>query len=747
MWFRVGLFCLLALSYTLADPIQGRGPSNLEYKVNILTKMSSDYTFPLVIGQNEKVGLWLLSRQAVSSNTSETIALYDPRSLPREVGLTNSYACLPNEQTCNQISLSKFDNNDLGVYTFRFDSSNYLTMKTFTFNVSAYSDAISIDCSNLTENSVCSYNAKTQTLSVIADEPVQVKCSIPIYQNDKYPVSAQFNFISELYGEECMGNTDLSSASSVNSSSNFNVMKKTMSKNCTRTFTKQDLSKSYSCQLNPIVSSTDPITYQQTKTYESLDIKLDVQYGPDQTLPLDPIPFQSTSLFNKTQMVGDAAVKQKFICPFIGNPAPLYYWRVVSVATNESTKIDNKKLRLLTPSEEFSISDSQEFPVPSDLQVGSYSFECKAKVQGMVMKFSPVVKFNLEMIPPPPEPVRNQGGDVNVGAAVGGIIGGLALLTLVVIVVVAVLRIRKSNPKNEIEKAKELDLDITDHHTDLKSKANLVQEQQQQQVKQQLGNKVIAGLMPNSTAQAYASIAHAAAAAAQSNLYKNNGYTQSVDNNNSQGQFNSTTTTSMGSTNALINNNTNSQILAHNNNTAKQQSYANPGFFESASYSTQNPLESPPPYESALHQPTKKENSPTQQQQRQQQLINQQQKDYMGSSTRLISGSNTPIQQQRPIANGTSHSYTISSQVGQNMSLINSTPNHVSTSLQQLQYQQAAQALHSANQLQYASVHNMQNQARNRNPLNGPVDNSQQPQHQQQYTTIAAQLSSNPIDV
>lgn len=42
----------------------------------------------------------------------------------------------------------------------------------------------------------------------------------------------------------------------------------------------------------------------------------------------------------------------------------------------------------------------------------------------------------------------DQGGDVNVGAAVGGIIGGLALLALVVIVVVAVLRIRKNNPKN-----------------------------------------------------------------------------------------------------------------------------------------------------------------------------------------------------------------------------------------------------------------------------------------------------------
>ena len=77
------------------------------------------------------------------------------------------------------------------------------------------------------------------------------------------------------------------------------------------------------------------------------------------------------------------------------------------------------------------------------------------------------------------------------------------------------------------------------------------------------------------------------------------------------------------------------------------------------------------------------------------------------------------------------------------MSLANSAPSHVTASLQQLQYQQAAQAVHSAS-LQYTSVHSLG--ARSRNPLNGPAD-SQQQQQQQQYTTIAAQLSSNPIDV
>ena len=153
-------------------------------------------------------------------------------------------------------------------------------------------------------------------------------------------------------------------------------------------------------------------------------------------------------------------------------------------------------------------------------------------------------------------------------------------------------------------------------------------------------------------------------------------------------------------------------------------------------------MESPPPYDAALHQPIKKD-SPTQQQRltQQQQLINQQQKDYMGSSTRLISGSNTPIQQQRQ---NTSQSYTVNTPQG--LSLINSTPVPISSSMNHLQFNNNNQ--NQAPNLQYTSVHNMENRARSRNPLNGPADmDNQQQQQQGQYTTMAAQLSSNPIDV
>lgn len=118
-------------------------------------------------------------------------------------------------------------------------------------------------------------------------------------------------------------------------------------------------------------------------------------------------------------------------------------------------------------------------------------------------------------------------------------------------------------------------------------------------------------------------------------------------------------------------------------------------------------MESPPPYDATLHQPAKNQQQP--------QHIMLQQKEYMGSSTRIIQGSNTP-QNQRNVS---SLSYT-----GTPNQNFNSTPNGMANSLQHLQYT------------------TVQNLARNRNPLNGM--NDQIDTQQTQYTTMA-QL--NPIDV
>ncbi len=145
-------------------------------------------------------------------------------------------------------------------------------------------------------------------------------------------------------------------------------------------------------------------------------------------------------------------------------------------------------------------------------------------------------------------------------------------------------------------------------------------------------------------------------------------------------------------------------------------------------------MESPPPYETTLHQPiTIKKDSP----------IQHQQKDYMGSNSRLISETNTPTQQQKHHAVSNSYTAVTTPQHHQNLSLINNTtPSHLG-SLQQLGFQQQQQQ--QQQNLQYTSVHNLENRARSRNPLNG-LTNEIDTQNTQ-YSTLAAQLSSNPIDV
>ena len=104
---------------------------------------------------------------------------------------------------------------------------------------------------------------------------------------------------------------------------------------------------------------------------------------------------------------------------------------------------------------------------------------------------------------------------------------------------------------------------------DLSQQEQQQQQQQQKKLQNGLGNKVLAGLMvPN--AQSYAAIAHAAAAAA--NQQRNNFLSSNSNNINLQSDnYNS------GSSNNLLINN--------NGNNLKAQSYNNPGFFESTSYS------------------------------------------------------------------------------------------------------------------------------------------------------------------
>ena len=376
--------------------------SIIEADINVLARLNANYQFPAVMTAGNLVSLWLLNRQttasfAANNSNPDTLALYDPRSLPRAANLSATYSCLPSEQNCAQISVNPLSISNVGVYSFRFDASNFASTSIVFFNVSAYIEPVQFSCANISSGSSCLYDSTIQTLSVLANSPVLLSCSVQVVQNDVYPIPGQFNFFSDLNSnEECMGPSNVASMNSSmvqatfnGSNGGYNLLMSRLSKNCTRTFSIKDTS--YSCLLNP--SQSNSTLYKQPGPLETLNIKLDVQYGPDATLPLMPIPTSYAAMFNKTKTVNDN-LNTTFVCPFVGNPSPIYFWRVANVVLNGS----DPKLVTLTPSSAFSQSTSNTFVILNNLQVGQYTFECKAQVAGIINQVSPTVQFNLNML-------------------------------------------------------------------------------------------------------------------------------------------------------------------------------------------------------------------------------------------------------------------------------------------------------------------------------------------------------------
>lgn len=365
--------------------------SNVEIGVNILAQINSSYLFPLVISQNERVSLWRLARQTPQSyklndqNAVDSLPIYVP-GLPRTQNISNMYNCVPSEQNCNQLRIPNFDVSQVGSYSFRIDAANFLSTKTFQFNVSGLLNQIKMECM-VSNGSQCQLNQNV--LSVLADQAVSIGCSVDVVQNDDYPLSAQINLVSDSYGEECMGiNSNLKKINNtMGFTSNYNMIFSKLSKSCSRTFGINDSNKKYSCLLNPTpISSTESVLYQYNQTYQTMSVVLDVQYGPDATLPISPIPQSYYYLFNKTIMIGS---QTNFTCPFNGNPTPNYYWRVAYSSANGNDS--------LSQSSDFSLS-SQDYTISRNLQVGSYIFECKAQVMGLVNNYSQTIQFSLNVI-------------------------------------------------------------------------------------------------------------------------------------------------------------------------------------------------------------------------------------------------------------------------------------------------------------------------------------------------------------
>ena len=173
-----------------------------------------------------------------------------------------------------------------------------------------------------------------------------------------------------------------------------NVLLYKISKTCTQRFSRYDQTKSFTCMLMPTLQNeTAPVELQQRGAYESLIIKLDINYGPE----TDPSFNLTSSNYNKTIVVGSSQIIA-FTCPFSGNPTPNYYWRVASVSTDNQTNLNEKvNRRQLTQTNGFSLS-TQAYTVPSNLQIGAYVFECYAQVGGLINNSSAVVQFRLNVL-------------------------------------------------------------------------------------------------------------------------------------------------------------------------------------------------------------------------------------------------------------------------------------------------------------------------------------------------------------
>lgn len=388
--------CLVSSQQQLGLPDNNRIYStNTDIGVNLIAQVNSSFQFPLVIKPNNRVSLWLLARQTIQSykandpNLVDSLPIYYP-GMVRSSNLTSAFNCLPSEDNCQQIRIPTFDITQVGVYSFRFDSANFLTTTKFQFNVSALASSIRLDC--FSSNASCQYNPATNVISVLADQSVSISCGVDVVQNDDYPFSAHFKLMADTY-EDCLGqNSTLARfSSSIPNTSNYNLLYSRLNKTCLTKFSIQDSNKKYSCLLNPTpVSSTETASYQPTQTYQTFSATLDVQYGPDPTLPLNPIPKSYEYLFNKTIMVG---TQTNFTCPFNGNPTPNYYWRIVSSSVSGSASANDS----LSKSTDFSLS-SQDYTISRNLQVGSYVFECKAQVGGLVNNYSQTIQFSLTII-------------------------------------------------------------------------------------------------------------------------------------------------------------------------------------------------------------------------------------------------------------------------------------------------------------------------------------------------------------
>ncbi|CAF1015220.1 unnamed protein product [Brachionus calyciflorus] len=357
----------------------------LKYKLNLVIDFNSSLT--ISVPKNSSAIYWVL-------NQNETLLLEKTKRLPlfnvlkptvRNSTIRSQFMCSPNDQECNQITIPKFGLNYLGTYSSQAFSSTG-SDSLFDFNISAFINRVELAC--ISDD--CFYNQSSQKLSVLSGKRVSLECSVIIVQNTVYNPLVELEILSN-NNVDCLGETQINQIdqteaySYLNISSNVNIILYKLSKKCEKTFSSNDLT--FTCNLKSKIQSGPCLELNKVRVLNSLVSYVDIQYEPEMILT-------PNEQLNKILIAGKVG-SEFFTCPFESNRSLQFEWKIKKILNEKINWSDEKDL--FQTVNDFILAE-KEFPISTNLEIGVYQFECRAKVNGLINKYSQVVTFNLNII-------------------------------------------------------------------------------------------------------------------------------------------------------------------------------------------------------------------------------------------------------------------------------------------------------------------------------------------------------------
>jgi hypothetical protein len=402
---------------------KSRGAVFYRYSINLFSKVNNSLTLS-TFGNSGPIHWKLIKfvNDASSSKNLKSISLplyniSNPLIRSNQL-IRKEFLCKPTDRICIRLVIPTINLKNIGTYSYQSLINNLDTLYV-NYNISLIIDSIQFNCSSTSSNSSCSYNHSTQLMSLAIEDTLKLNCSILIAQNNNFEPAIDLIFNSSLCSDsnsnltkEIIPNSSFN-LTSLGPSDNTNIVLYKITKTCIRRFDKEE-QYPIECKVVPkIDDSIIPIELlPKTDVYDELNIKLDMQYGPELE--------QSLINQNRTLIVGiNDKISVNFTCPFISKPDAIYYWRLsyVSYSSNSTalksseTKNESKyssmipragtitsvKNRIRLSAEEFTIKE-RVYSLPMNLEIGSYIVECKAESSGVIRKVSEPVRFQLNII-------------------------------------------------------------------------------------------------------------------------------------------------------------------------------------------------------------------------------------------------------------------------------------------------------------------------------------------------------------